>query len=122
GCSSSDPMPACSRPGPSGTRWSLGWRRWPPMPDRGGRVSSRRGGSAKAAARLQRLLVVVPYVVKHPGTALDDLARMFDAERSGLIEDLNLLFLAGLPPHGPGDLVDVELDEEGRAGLGLADP
>src|SRR6266567_9298448 len=84
-------------------------------------MTTRRAGGAKASARLQRLLVVVPYVVKHPGTPLADLARMFDAERSALIEDLNLLFLTGLPPYGPGDLVDVEIDEEGRVWIGMAD-
>jgi len=81
----------------------------------------RTGGGTKASARLQRLLVVVPYVVRHPGSRLDDLVRMFDVERSALIEDLNLLFLTGLPPYGPGDLIDVEIDEEGRVWIGMAD-
>src|SRR5439155_1608042 len=37
-----------------------------------------------------------------------------------LVQDLNMLFLSGLPPYGPGDLIDVEVDE-GRVWIGMAD-
>src|SRR3989442_3028524 len=79
------------------------------------------GPSGKASARLQRLLVIVPYAIRHPGTTLDELVRVFDLQRSALIEDLNLLFVTGLPPYGPGDLIDVEIDEEGRVWIAMAD-
>ncbi|HEX9312977.1 MAG TPA: WYL domain-containing protein [Actinomycetota bacterium] len=78
-------------------------------------------GAARASARLERLLVVVPYAVRHPGTPLEELARLFGAERKDLVDDLNLLFVTGLPPYGPGDLVDVEVDEEGRVWIAMAD-
>src|SRR6266550_4042117 len=81
----------------------------------------RPGAGTKASARLQRLLVVVPYVVRHPGSRLDDLVRMFDVERSALIEDLNLLFLTGLPPYGPGDPIAVEIVEDWRVCIARAD-
>jgi len=45
---------------------------------------------------------------------------MFEVGERELVEDLNLLFLAGLPPYGPGDLIDVEI-EEGRVWVGMAD-
>src|SRR5687768_8314409 len=76
--------------------------------------------SAKASTRLQRLLAVVPYVVRHPGTPLQELARLFDVEERELVQDLNLLFVTGLPPYGPGDLIDVEI-EEGRVWISMAD-
>jgi proteasome accessory factor C len=76
--------------------------------------------TSKAADRLQRLLVVVPYIVRHPGTELAELARMFRVEESELLEDLNLLFVSGLPPYGPGDLIDVQI-EGGRVWIGMAD-
>jgi proteasome accessory factor C len=41
--------------------------------------------------------------------------------RKDLLADLNLLFLAGLPPYGPGDLMDVDIDEEGGVWIDLAD-
>jgi proteasome accessory factor C len=80
---------------------------------------SRGGGTA--AARLRRILAVVPYVVRHPGVRLADLCKLFDLEEQDLAQDLNMLFLSGLPPYGPGDLIDVEIDDDGRVWIGMAD-
>lgn len=74
---------------------------------------------ASASTRLQRLLVVVPYVVRHPGASLDEISRMFGVDEGDLVADLNLLFVTGLPPYGPGDLIDVEI-EEGRVWIRMA--
>jgi len=82
------------------------------------RAATRQG--ARAADRLRRLLVVVPYVVRHPGARLDELARLFDVGERELVEDLNMLFVSGLPPYSPGDLIDVQI-EEGRVWIGMAD-
>jgi len=76
--------------------------------------------SSRASDRLQRLLLMVPYVVRHPGTELAEIARAVGADESDLVEDLNLLFVTGLPPYGPGDLIDVEIDE-GRVWIRMAD-
>ena len=76
--------------------------------------------SARAAERLRRLLVVVPYIVRHPGTSLEEVARLFAVGEAELVEDLNLLFVSGLPPYGPGDLIDVQI-EDGRVWIGMAD-
>jgi len=76
--------------------------------------------TAKASDRLRRLLVVVPYVVRHPGVRLEELTRLFGLGENELLEDLNLLFVSGLPPYGPGDLIDVQV-EEGRVWIGVAD-
>jgi proteasome accessory factor C len=75
---------------------------------------------SRAAERLQRLLAVVPYVVQHPGARLHDLATMFQTDEGALVEDLNLLFVSGLPPYGPGDLIDVQI-EDGRVWIDMAD-
>ena len=32
-----------------------------------------------------------------------------------------MLFLAGLPPYGPGDLIDVDIDEDGAVWISMAD-
>jgi proteasome accessory factor C len=72
------------------------------------------------ADRLQRLLAVVPYVIRHPGAEMTELARLFDVSEADLAADLNLLFLTGLPPYTPGDLVDVEV-ERGRVWIRMAD-
>ena len=77
-------------------------------------------GPATAVARLRRVLALVPYVVQHPGVRLADLGALFGLEEHELAQDLNLLFLSGLPPYGPGDLIDVEIDE-GRVWIGMAE-
>ncbi|HEX2031698.1 MAG TPA: WYL domain-containing protein [Actinomycetota bacterium] len=76
--------------------------------------------SKRTIERLRRLLAVVPYVVRHPGTRVADLSRMFGVTEEEVIDDLNLLFLTGLPPYGPGDLIDVRI-EEGRVWMSMAD-
>ena len=82
---------------------------------------ARRRASAKVEERLARMLVVVPYLVQHPGTSLEEASSLFGAPESHLRRDLQLLFLAGLPPYGPGDLIDVDIDEDGRVWIGMAD-
>lgn len=86
------------------------------MPSGDGGVQRR---TARAADRLRRLLLVVPYVVSHPGVPLAELAERFDVGEHELLDDLNLLFLSGLPPYGPGDLIDVDV-EDGRVTIGMA--
>src|SRR4030095_4761019 len=36
------------------------------------------------------------------------------------LADLDLLFVSGLPPYGPGDLIDVDI-QDGRIWIGMAD-
>lgn len=64
---------------------------------------------SRTAERLRRLLVVVPYVVQHPGITLEELGRLFDVDPDQLATDLDLLLYTGLPPYTPGDLIEVEL-------------
>lgn len=90
-----------------------------------GRAAPRRSraerGPGTAATRLRRILAVVPYVIRHPGVRLRDLSALFDLQENDLAQDLNLLFLAGVPPYGPGDLIDVEIDEDGGVWIGMAE-
>src|SRR5437867_12098409 len=77
--------------------------------------------SPTTAERLGRMLVIVPYLVQHPGTNLESAARLFDVPRDQLRRDLDLLFMSGLPPYGPGDLIDVDIDEDGSIWISMAD-
>lgn len=67
------------------------------------------------------MLVVVPYLIQHPGTTLDEAASLFEIPVPQLRRDLEQLFLAGLPPYGPGDLIDVDIDEDGGIWIAMAD-
>ena len=51
---------------------------------------------------------------------MEEVSRLFGVGERELLEDLNLLFVSGLPPYGPGDLIDVQV-EEGRVWIGMAD-
>jgi proteasome accessory factor C len=76
--------------------------------------------TSRASDRLRRLLVLVPYLVKHPGTELSEITRLFGVREDELTSDLNLLFVSGLPPYGPGDLIGVAI-EDGRVWIDMAD-
>lgn len=75
---------------------------------------------SKTVERLRRLLAIVPYVVRHPGTPLEELSTLFGVAETELSADLNLLFMTGLPPYSPGDLVDVQIEED-RVWISMAD-
>jgi proteasome accessory factor C len=84
-------------------------------------VPKRRRTAPKTSERLGRMLVIVPYLVQHQGAALGDVARLFDVPGEQLRRDLDLLFMSGLPPYGPGDLIDVEVDEDDHIWIRMAD-
>lgn len=67
------------------------------------------------------MLVIVPYLVQHPGSALPEVAELFGVPVDQLRRDLDLLFMSGLPPYGPGDLIEVDVDEDGRIYISMAE-
>jgi proteasome accessory factor C len=58
---------------------------------------------------LPRLLALVPYLLARPGSRVADVAAVFGVTEKRLRADLDLLWVCGLPGHGPGDLIDLEL-------------
>ncbi len=63
-----------------------------------------------AADRLPRLLALVPYLRTHPGAELAEVAAVFGVDTRQLNDDLNLLWVCGLPGGGPGDLIDFSFE------------
>ena len=55
---------------------------------------------------------MLPYVIAHPGVAVDDVSQRFGYTRKELIDDLNLVFLCGLPGYGPGELIDASVEDD----------
>ena len=84
-------------------------------------MAERRRQTPRTSERLGRMLAIVPYLVQHPGSELKDVAAAFGLPAAQLRRDLDLLFLSGLPPYGPGDLIDVDVDEDGRIWISMAD-
>ena len=68
---------------------------------------------SKTAQRLTRILSMVPWVIAHQGASVSEVCRRFGYTERELLEDLNLVFVCGLPGYGPGDLMVayVENDE-----------
>lgn len=60
--------------------------------------------------RLPRLLSMVPYFLARPGIATAEAAADFGITEQQLIKDLDLLWMCGLPGHGPGDLIDLSYE------------
>ena len=66
--------------------------------------------SRASADRLGRLLNLVPYLLARPGIAVADAADGLGITERQLREDLELLWVCGLPGYGPGDLIDMAFD------------
>ena len=71
-------------------------------------MSAPRG--AGGGDRLARLLNLVPYLLARPGIAVSEAAADLGVSDRQLREDLELLWVCGLPGYGPGDLIDMALD------------
>jgi proteasome accessory factor C len=63
-----------------------------------------------SADRLSRLLNLVPYLLARPGIAVAAAAGDLGVTECQLRDDLELLWVCGLPGYGPGDLIDMALD------------
>lgn len=72
------------------------------------------------ADRLTRLLTMVPYLLSHPETPLQELAELFGVPVRQVRKDLDLLWMCGLPGQGGGDLIDVSYSDD-RVSLANAD-
>jgi proteasome accessory factor C len=60
--------------------------------------------------RLARLLNLVPYLLARPGIPIGAAAADLGISERQLREDLELLWVCGLPGYGPGDLIDMAFD------------
>lgn len=73
-----------------------------------------------ASLRLRRLLTIIPWIVDHQGSGLDELAARFGMKVSELERDLELVPFCGLPPYTPDRLIDCEI-VDGRVFLRFAE-
>ncbi|WP_216903359.1 WYL domain-containing protein, partial [Nocardia alni] len=68
--------------------------------------------SSRLSTRLSRLLNMVPYFLAHPGISPAEAAGDLGVTTKQLMNDLNQLWMCGLPGYGPGDLIDLSFSEE----------
>src|SRR5262245_43900466 len=68
------------------------------------------GMTASAGDRLARLLNLVPYLLARPGIRTAEAAGDLGVSEDQLRDDLELLWVCGVPGYGPGDLIDMSFD------------
>ena len=78
------------------------------------------GSGGRLGRRLGRILLMLPYAIQNPGVSVGELSRRFGVAKKEIIDDLNLVFMCGLPGYGPGDLIDVSIDDD-RIFVDMAD-
>jgi proteasome accessory factor C len=61
-------------------------------------------------AKAARLLDLVPYITTHQGISIKDLAHEFAISDEELLDDLNTLWMCGLPGYTPLELIDLSFD------------
>lgn len=74
----------------------------------------------RTLARLERILVMVPWLLDHPGADLEEVAERFGTTTAQLADDLDVLGYCGVPGYGGGDLVEVSIFG-GRVTVRMAD-
>ena len=60
--------------------------------------------------QVERLLDLVPYLSANPGVALDKIALDFQVTKNTILDDLNTLWMCGLPGYTPLELIDLSFD------------
>jgi proteasome accessory factor C len=65
-----------------------------------------------AGDRLQRLLALVPWVAAHDGPTIDEVCARFGMARDDLLADLEVVFMVGVHPFTPDELVDIVIEDE----------
>ncbi len=75
-------------------------------------MSQRGNKKATAQDRMKRLLAMVPWIVANPGVRLSELAERFGLTEAELAEDIDVVFMVGLPPYTPDALIDFTFDED----------
>jgi len=65
--------------------------------------------SPPALARLERILLIVPWLLEHPGAEVAEVTERFGISEAELADDLDVLGYCGLPGYGGGDLVETSI-------------
>lgn len=55
---------------------------------------------------------MIPWVIANPRSSVDEVCKRFGYTESDLAQDLNIVFVCGLPGYGPGDLMSAEIIDD----------
>ena len=73
-----------------------------------------------AGDRVRRLLSIVPWIAAREGPTIEEICTRFGLTRSQLLADLDVVFMVGLYPFTPDELIDVIIEDD-RVFIRLAD-
>jgi proteasome accessory factor C len=65
-----------------------------------------------SGTRLQRLLALVPWVAAHDGPHIDEVCKRFAITPAELATDLEVVFLVGLYPFTPDQLIEATIEDD----------
>lgn len=68
-------------------------------------------GPRGANARLRGLLVMLPWLMEREETPVAEAAARFQLTEREVVADLERVAMCGLPPYGPGDLIDLYIED-----------
>lgn len=68
----------------------------------------RTGGDV--GTRLRRTLAMIPWLLAEGHTTVPAIAARFGGSQPDVLRDLELVGMCGVPPYGPGDLIEVVVD------------
>jgi len=64
-----------------------------------------------AANRALRTMDLIPFVLEHPGISIEKLANHFSVTEKQIKDDLQLIFMCGLPGYTPYELIDLVFED-----------
>ncbi len=70
-----------------------------------------------ATDQVQRLLTMVPYLLKHPGATVKAVAEVFGLSEQQVLDDLQVVYWCGLPGLAYGDLIEIDLEAAKDGGV-----
>jgi proteasome accessory factor C len=62
--------------------------------------------------RVRRLLAIIPWIAERDGPTIAEVCARFGLTRAQLLADLEVVFLVGLHPFTPDELIDVVIEDE----------
>jgi proteasome accessory factor C len=71
-------------------------------------------------ARLARILTMVPYIQRHPGIRVRELADYLGCRTGEIMADIDAVLLCGVPPYLPNDYIGIVLEGD-RIYISFAD-
>ena len=74
----------------------------------------------RTTERLRRILVLVPWAIAHPEATVSEICERFGITPEELAGDVDVLMMCGLPPFGPGDLIEAFIEGD-HVQIGMAE-